>query len=124
MPEKVSIFINKFRNYESVYWYEVAENLKKKGYEVHDESVDCDMALILNAAFMNPSTYKNKYGFYLAMPDKHEERKLFWMTLMSTILSKYYQNGHLINFFGLTPEDASNKIIYMYRQLSNDDQNN
>lgn len=115
------IFLNKFESAEDGYWNEVAKKLESKGYKVHRESSDCDMALMVNASFLNPSAFDNKIGFYLDMPESYHGNHIFWMThVMAPVLSKYYGDGNLVNLFGFTTEQASEKIINYYKHYTGD----
>lgn len=124
MPRKIEIFINKYESSEDPFWIKVAEKLNEKGYEVHKESKPCDIALIMNASFLNPSAYDKKIGFYLDMPKNYHGKQVFWMThIMAPILARYYDDDKLINLFGFTSERACDEIINYYRYLSDHDYN-
>jgi len=117
----IKIFLNKWENDDNRFWNPVETELKKRGYEVFRESSECDWAILMNATFMNPSTYKNKVGFYTGSgPTEVVGDKVFWIDLMAPILEKYYKPGHLINIFGNTIEQTVNRIINVHRQLSYD----
>ena len=120
----VKIFLNKFENTDNEFWNQVELRLKKKGYDVYKETSKCDVALLMNASFLNPTTYKNKYGFYLSIPSNLKEKKIYWMNLMGPILEKYYEPGHLMNFFGLNADMAADKIISLYKVLKDDNASN
>jgi hypothetical protein len=125
MPLNVQIFLNKFPSAEDSFWGEVANKLNAKGYEVHKESIDCDVALMMNAAFLNPSAFDKKIGFYLDMPEHYHSNAIYWMThIMAPILKKYYDEGNLVNLFGMTTEQACDKIINYHKAMSDDHTNN
>ena len=114
----VKIFLNKWENDDNKFWNPVETELQNRGYTIYRESSECDWAILMNATFMNPSTYKNKVGFYIGTLTEITGDKVFWIDLMAPILEKYYKPGHLISIIGMTPGQTADKIENVYRQLS------
>jgi hypothetical protein len=120
MPKRVKIFANKFPSFEDPYWNEVESVLNEKGHQVYRESSECDVALMMNAAFLNPSVYKEKYGFYFNYPNNIQNGRISWFRMMTPILEKYYDDDKLIDVFGMKATDTANIIIQHYIMVTND----
>lgn len=119
MQLRTKIFINKFKNNENVFWDKVVSELEQRGFEIHTETSDCDVAILLNALMMNPSVYKDQYGFVITMPEGQTGDNIYWSNLMASILDRYFGNGRLINCYRMSVNQTADKVEKYYHLTSN-----
>lgn len=89
--KNIKVFMSKYPDFYHQYWYLVKEKLIERDIEVHTERIECDVAIVLNAAMFNPSVFKNKIGFLYSNQHADPDSWDFWVrNVYMPVLEKYF----------------------------------